>query len=203
MTFADLQRLAHHAGYTRAEAAALLDPDVATEIGGFITGFERAGFSEASIASLRGDATDAQIGHASEAEVRRSLSEIADDFLRGLSNVRKTPARKAAAGEAFDMEDGRSALREHRDYWRDRRQKEDEADDENYQRMDRVHSDKTDAEVEREIERLRSEGRRLQNDREISDGRRRTGAAVSNEAARDTFEQANDLERYLQDRRSM
>lgn len=145
--------------------------------------------------------TDAEIHNASESVLRFSLSSIADDHFRGLSNVHKTTARKAWGGVEFKYEDARSALIEHRDYWRKRKEDGEAADLEFTRRMDALYQGRSNEELEGVASKLEQESKASRSDKEFDgNGGRRSGAATSNEASRSQAEQARDIRRYITER---
>lgn len=133
---------------------------------------------------------------ASKSQVEK-LKEIGNDFFRGLDNVNKTAARKALKGEPVTKADAEQAIAQHEAYLERRKAEGEQADKERFEKADALYGDMSREELDAELSRLQGTG---YVEGEVSDGRRSTRKAVTNEASRGKAEQAMLLERYIKDK---
>ncbi|NAZ55428.1 PLxRFG domain-containing protein [Vibrio toranzoniae] len=124
----------------------------------------------------------------------KKLNEIANDFFRGLDNVNKTVARKAKDGREITEEEASKAISQHDAFVNERESRNKEADEKEIDRSESLYGHLTKAELMAELERLSDSG---YVSGEVSDGKRSTKKATTNEAARGKSEEAMKLERYI------
>lgn len=134
--------------------------------------------------------------NASKAQIEK-LKEIGNDFFRGLDNVNKTAARKALKGDPVTKADAEQAIAQHEAYLEQRKAEGEQADKERFEKADALYGDMSREDLDAELSRLQGTG---YVEGEVSDGRRSTRKAVTNEAARGKAEQAMLLERYIKDK---
>ena len=127
----------------------------------------------------------------------QKLTDIANDFNRGLDNVNKTVARKAKDGKFISSDEAKAAIKQHEDYLTKRQEEANQANANEKERANKLYGDKTKNELLKKLDELQGSNYA---GGEITDGKRSTKKAVTNEAARSNAEEAMKLERFIKNK---